>query len=128
MKRKNFIKNEKGVLGFFIAFVFTAVMLVFLFSFAIPFLTSFTVDLYVAGDTIIANAEDELDKIQNATIKAQILGNLQDMQGATQENINYMSFFYQYSWIFIIIIITFMFLMMARSTVETKGLGYGGVV
>lgn len=128
MKRKNFIKNKKGVLGFFIAFIFTAVLLVFLFSFAIPFMTSFTVDLYVAGDSIIENAESKIDNISNVTIRNAIRSNLQNMQAATQENINYMSFFYQYSWVFIVIIITFMFFMIARSTVETKGFGYGGVV
>ena len=128
MKRKNFIKNQKGVLGFFIAFIFAAVLLVFLFSFAIPFMTSFTVDLYVAGDSIIANAESKIDNITNVTIRNAIRDNLQNMQAATQENINYMSFFYQYSWVFIVIIITFMFFMIARSTVETKGFNYGGVV
>lgn len=123
MKKRNFIKNENAVLGFFLAFIFSATMLVFLFSFAIPFLTSFTVDLYVAGDSIIANAEEEIDNIQNATIKNQIQSNLQDMQAATQENINYMSFFYQYGWVFVILIITFTFFMLARSIVETKGYG-----
>lgn len=123
MKKRNFIKNENAVLGFFLAFIFSAVMLVFLFSFAIPFLTSFTVDLYVAGDSVIANAEEELDNIQNVTIRNQIKGNLQNMQAATQENIDYLSFFYQYGWVFVILIITFTFFMLARSIVETKGYG-----
>lgn len=121
MKIKKFIKNEKAVLGYFLVFIFSATMLVFLFSFAIPFLTSFTTDLYVAGETIIIDAQDELGNIQNATIRSQIQDNLQNMQAATQENINYMAFFYQYSWVFIILIVTFTLFMIARSIVETKG-------
>lgn len=123
MKKNKIIKNNNAVLGLFLVFVFSAVMMVFLFSFAIPFLTSFTVDLYVAGDDIIANAETQIDSIQNVTIREQIRGNLQNMQAATQENINLMAFFYQYSCVFVIVIITFMLFMLGRSIVETKGMG-----
>ena len=126
MKIRKFCKNDEAVLGFFLIFVFSATMLVFLFSFAIPFLTNFTTSLYVAGDDVIADAETKIDEIQNVTIREQIKSNLQNMQAATQENINYMAFFYQYSWILVIVIITFMLFMLARSIVETKG--YGGVV
>lgn len=89
----------------------------------IPFMTSFTIDLYTAGDSIIADAEDEIANITNTTIRQQIQDNLQNMQAATQENIDYLSFFYQYSWVFIIVIITFSIFMIARSMVETKGYG-----
>lgn len=82
--------------------------------------------MYAAGDTILANAEDELANIQNATIKQAIQDNLDNMQAATAENIDYLSFFYQYSWILIILVVTFTIFILARKTVETKG--YGGVV
>lgn len=126
MKLRKFVKNDEAVLGYFLALIFSATMLVFLFAFAIPFLTAFTIDMYAAGDTILANAEDELANIQNATIRQAIQGNLDNMQAATAENIDYLSFFYQYSWILIIIIVTFTIFILARKTVETKG--YGGVV
>lgn len=121
MKKINFIKNEDAVLGYFLAFIFAGTMLVFLFSFAIPFLTSFTVDLYTAGDDIIADAEDEIAGIHNVTIRQNIQDNLDNMQSATAENINYLSFFYQYGWVFVILIVTFTFFMLARQVVETKG-------
>jgi len=126
LKLRSLRKNNDAVLGYFLAFILSVTMLVFLFSFGIPFVTNFSTDLYVAGDSIIADAEDELANINNATIRNQLTDSLNNMQGATQENIEYLSFFYQYSWVFIVLIITFTFFMLARKVVETRG--YDGVV
>ena len=82
--------------------------------------------MYIAGDTIVTNAEDNLGSINNSTIRNRIQDAIDDMQSATAENIEYLSMFYQYSWILIIIIVTFTLFVLARKVVETKG--YGGVV
>lgn len=127
IKLRSLKKDENAVLGFFLAFVLSATMLVFLFACAIPFLINFTTDLYAASDSIIEDAQDNLDSISNDTIKTRIQNNLQNMQDATEENIDYLSFFYQYSWVFIILVTTFTIFMRARQVVETKNM-YGGVV
>lgn len=126
MKLRSLRKDENAVLGYFLAFIFAVTMIVFLFAFAIPFATSFSTDLYVAGDSILEDAQDKIDSISNATIRTRIQDSLDNMQDATAENIEYLAFFYQYSWIFVVIIITFTFFMLARKIVETKG--YSGVV
>lgn len=123
---RKFINNDYGVLGYFMVFVFASVMLVFLFSFAVPFLIDFTTDMYLASEDIISDIEDKIDEISNATIKTQIQDNIDNMQAATAENVGYLSFFYIYGWIFIIVVVTFTILILARRTVETKG--YGGVI
>lgn len=126
MKLRSLRKDENAVLGYFLAFIFAVTMIVFLFAFAIPFATSFSTDLYVAGDSILEDAQDKIDSISNATIRTRIQDSLDNMQDATAENIEHLAFFYQYSWIFVVIIITFTFFMLARKIVETKG--YSGVV
>lgn len=128
MKIRKLKNNDYAVFGYFLVFILSAVMLVSLFSFFIPFLIDFSTDMYLAGDDLIANTEEKIAAINNATIRAQIQNNLDNMQSATAENIDYLAFFYQYSWIFIILIITFSIFMIARQTVETKGYAYGGVV
>ena len=122
MKLRSFKDNDEAVLGYFVAFILSVTMLVFLFGFAIPFMTNFTVDMYAAGDDIIAMSEENLDNIQNATIRNRIMNNLQTMQDSTEETVNYLSFFYQYSWIFVIVIVVFTMFMLARKVVETKGM------
>jgi predicted PurR-regulated permease PerM len=117
-------KDDHAVLGFFFAFILAATMLVFLFACAIPFLIGFTTDLYSASDSIIEDAKNNIEDISNTTIRDRIQDNLQKMQDATEENINYLSFFYQYGWIFVIIVVVFTIFMLARQVVETKsGLG-----
>jgi len=128
VKLRRFKEDENAILGYFIAFLLSGTMLVFLFGFAIPFMTNFTTDMYAAGDDIIAMSEENLEDIRNATIRTRILNNLQTMQDSTEETVNYLSFFYQYSWIFIIIIIVFTMFMLARKVVETKGGGQMGVI
>lgn len=122
MKWRKFRKNDNAVLGYFIAFIFSAVMLVFLFSFAIPFLINFTTDMYEAGDHIIELAEGNIENIRDETVKQRILDNLQRMQDSTEETIDYLGFFYQYSWILIILVVTLTIFMLARKVVETKGM------
>jgi len=121
MKLRKLSKNNDAVLGYFLAFVFSAVMLVFLFSFAIPFLISFTTDMYIASEDIILDNQDKIASINNATVRAQIQSNLNNMQGAVQENIDYLSFFYQFGWVFVILVVVFTILILARKTVETQG-------
>ena len=82
--------------------------------------------MYAASDSIIADAQSNIDSITNTTIRDRIQNNLQEMQDATEENINYLSFFYQYGWIFVILVTTFTIFMLARQVVETKA-NYGVV-
>jgi len=124
MKLRKLRGNDNAVLGFFLAFILSATMLVFLFACAIPFLTNFTTDIYSANDKIIDDAQENIQNIKNETIRNRIQINLENMQGATEENINYLSFFYQYSWIFVILVTAFTIFMLARQVVESKsGLG-----
>ena len=124
--RKLLKKEDDAVLGYFLAFILSATMLVFLFAVAIPFLINFTTDIYAASDSIIEDAKTNIENIQNTTIRDRIQNNLQEMQDATEENINYLSFFYQYGWIFVIIVTVFTIFMLARQVVETKSnLGLG---
>lgn len=127
MKFRNLKDNDEAVLGYFFAFIFAVVMLVFLFSFAIPFMVDFTTDMYIASESIIDDTEDKIASITNVTIRQQIQNSIDNMQSATVENIDYLSFFYQYSWLFIVIVVTFTIFILARQTVETKGY-MGGVV
>ncbi len=124
MKLRSLRKDDNAVLGFFLAFILSATMLVFLFACAIPFLINFTTDIYSANDEIIDDAQSNIDSISNETIRTRIQVNLENMQLATEENINYLSFFYQYSWVFIILITAFTVFMLARQVVESKsGMG-----
>jgi predicted PurR-regulated permease PerM len=121
---KKLLKNDDAVLGYFFAFVLAGAMLVFLFAVATPFMVNFTTDMYAASDSIIADSMENIENIQNETIKNRIQSGLQNMQDATEENINYLSFFYQYGWIFIMLVTVFTIFMLARRVVETKsGLG-----
>lgn len=126
LKLRKFIKNDQAVLGYFIVFLFGAIMLVFLYSFAAPFLIAFTTDMYIAGDDILANAESKIADISNVTIRNRIQNSLDAMQDSTAYNIEYLGFFYQYGWILIVLVLTFTIFILARKTVETRG--YTGVV
>lgn len=127
MKLRKLLDDDTAALGYFLILVFSVSMLVFLFSFAIPFLTDFTTDMYIAGDDITQRTEEKISEISNTTIRQNIQDALDNMQSATAENIQNLGFFYQYSWILIVLIVTFTLFILARKVVETKGY-YGGVI
>jgi len=123
MMRKKLKNDDQAVLGFFLAFILSATMLVFLFAIAIPFLIDFTTDMYAASDAIFEDSIDNLESISDEEVRDRIIDGIEEMQGATEENIEYLGFFYKYSWVFVVLITMFTIFMLARQVVETKNIG-----
>lgn len=117
---RSFRENNMGVMGFFLVFIVLGFMLVILFAVAVPFLINFSTSSYAFGDQIIGDSTAFLDDIQNETIKGQLQSSLSGAQGATQDNIDILTFFYQYGWIIIIVVTSFSIYMVARKVVETQ--------
>lgn len=108
---------KRGVVGLFLVFVFMACLLVFLFGVATPVLMNWNVEMYSAGERILEHAN--IDEIQNETVRAAIQGSFDSALGATDENIEIMSYFYQYSWLIILIVLMLVVFLRSRSLVET---------
>lgn len=116
MERK---KKKKGVVAYFMVFVFMAIILVFLFGFAIPMLMDMQVGLYAGGEIALDDAYNWLDKINDTTVKTQIQNTLDSSKNSIPDQNEVLGFFFQYSWIIIIVVVLFVVFMFTRTTVET---------
>ena len=123
MKLRRFKKNNRGVLSFFLVFMLLATMLVFLFAVGIPFSIAFTAEMYGASEDIIAGAQDQIGEIADVEVRDRLDSTLGDALASTEDTINILSFFYQYSWVWIMLIITFIIFISARKVVETNQAG-----
>lgn len=108
---------RRGVIGIFLVFVFMSAILIFLFGVAVPVLMDFNVNMYSAGERILEHTD--LTAIQNDTARAHINATFEAALGATQENIDILSYFYQYSWLVILIVVLLVIFMRSRLMVET---------
>lgn len=108
---------KRGVIGIFLVFVFMACLIVFLFGVATPVLMNWNVEMYSAGERILENAH--IDEIQNETVRAAVQGSFDSALDATEENIEILSYFYQYSWLIIMIVLLLVVFLRSRSLVET---------
>jgi len=120
---RKFRRNEDGSLSYFLVFVYLGTITVFLFAIGIPFLISFSSGLYVAGDDIIGDASETIGQIENVEIKERIQATLTNAQSSTENTIDILSFFFQYSWVFVMLIITFTIFIIARKNVESNQIG-----
>ena len=120
IKLRSLKNNHSGSLSFFVAFVLVATVLLFFFAVATPFLMTINTAFYEAGEDILNSGEDILPNIGNVSIRNNLQDSFTAAQDSTTENVNTLSFFYQYGWVFILVITIMAIFIMARKTVETK--------
>lgn len=118
MRLRRLRDDSGGFASFFLVFVLLGTMLLFLFAIACPFLISFSSHTYLMGQEIMENTMDDLEAIENETIREEIIGTINQSQAATAENIDMLSFFFQYGWVLIIVIVSVVMWMLARRTSE----------
>ena len=117
-KLRKFLKNKEGNISFFFAFVFIGIILLFLFAVANPLLINISSSFYQAGEDILEESGGVIDTISDASVRAELNGMVDAAQESTTDNIEVLTFFYQYGWIFVIVITCFVIFVIARKQVE----------
>jgi hypothetical protein len=120
-KKKGLMNEERGSFAYFIAFVFLALTLVFLFGVGIPLLVSINTEFYAAGEDIINMSANTTSQIQDANARAVFEDAQNAMLNSTEDQVEILSTFYQYGWLLIIVIIVLILFMASRQQVESGG-------
>lgn len=105
---------------YFFVFIFVSVILTFLFAVGIPMLIDINTGFYAAGEDILNDAENWLNKINDSDVKDQIQDTIDSSQDSLPEQIEILSFFFQYGWAVVIVAVLFVIFMSTRTTVETE--------
>jgi predicted PurR-regulated permease PerM len=118
------MKSNKGVISMFIIFIIAAIVGVLIFAVFIPMGISFTTTMYHEGDTLIADANTTANLISDPTVKANLQDAFAEARGQTENHITFLSFLYQYGWIFVVGLVALVLFVYTRRLVEYGGGGY----
>ena len=113
--------NQKGSFSYFMVFIVLAVMLVFLFSIGIPLLTQINTEFYAAGEPMLDTAYANALEVNDATVQAAMLSNIDGQRNSLPDQIEVLSVFFQYGWLIIIVVIVLVLFMASRRSIESGG-------
>jgi len=121
-KNKGILNDERGSISYFVVFVILVITLTFLFGVGIPFLQTFTLDIYGVTDDLIDDARESALQINDANAQAAVLASLNAQETALQDQQEIYGVFIQYSIVLVIVIVAFVLFMASRRDVE-QGIG-----
>lgn len=118
-------KNKKGQVALYIIFIISALFIVLIAAFFAPMGVRFNSEMYVAGEGLMLEANETIQRIQNDTVKNELQGIMDGALAATQNNISVNAHLFQYGWIFVIGLVGLIIFLYTRSLVEFRT---GGIV
>lgn len=117
--------NKKGSLALYISFLFLSVIIITIGALVGPLGSSFNTKMISAGEMIYNNSQDDINNIQDPTIRSSVQNSVDKATDAAVTNIEVGNSLYQYSWLFLLIIAVLVIFLTTRRQVEFGG---GGLV
>lgn len=115
------MKNKKGNVSLYIIFIFISVIIITIGALVGPMGALFSSEMIVAGESILATANDSLSNIQDATIRQSVYDAVDSAEASAVTNIQVSSGFFQYSWLLLIIVAVLVLFLTSRRLVEFGG-------
>lgn len=113
------IKNKKGLLSIYIAFVIVALSIILFAAIFVPMGVLFSSQAYVAGEGILRSANDSFENIQDPNVKSAVTGSVGAAIDSSQSNIQTYSDVFRYSWVLGLIVVGLVMFMISRRLVES---------
>lgn len=115
--------NKKGSIAIYMAFIITAVIIVVITAVFAPMGVLFNTKMYAAGEDIMLRANQSIEEINDATVKAAVRSNINNAFAAQENNIAINANLFQYSWVFIIGLSALVVFLYTRRLAEIQGGG-----
>jgi hypothetical protein len=114
--------NQRGNFSLFILLAVISVSLIAMVFFS-TMLATLSTKMYESMDGIIQDGRDSANGISDANVRSALIDDFDAAGAATAQNVDILTTFYKYSWVFILGIIALVFFLRARLMVETGGVG-----
>ncbi len=125
---KRLFKHKKATVSIYIAFMFTAIIIVLIGSVFAPMGVVFNTQMYTAGEDILIMANESIQNINDPVVRAAIQDNLNEALAAGQVNIQVNTDMFQYSWVFVVLLAAIVAFLATRQVVEVGRFSGGGFV
>lgn len=119
------MKGKKGQAVLYITFFISALIIIVIAAVLAPMGVQFSTVMFTEGESILANAQPDIDAIQDTDIQAAINASVASAKEAGSTNIQVNSAMYQYAWVLVIILAGVIFFLQTRRLIEV---GAGGFV
>lgn len=119
------MQNKKASITLYISFLIFAIVIIIITAVLAPMGVIFNTEMYLAGEKLLEDANESIQGISDATVKAQVQASLNEAKNAGANNIEINNNMFQYAWIIIIILVGLMIFLITRSLTEIQG---GGVI
>lgn len=117
--------KKKGQAVLYVFWFITAVIIVTIAAVLAPMGVLFNTKMLQAGEDILDKSLDEINAIDDVTVKAAVNDTVLAAKNAGTTNINVNANFFQYSWVIILLITGVITFLQARRLIEV---GAGGFV
>ncbi len=120
-------KFKKAQVSIYVAFIFTALIIIVITAVLAPMGVLFNAEMYIAGENLMLQGNDTIAKIKDDAIRESILGVIDTALKAQQNNIEINADMFRFSWILILGLTALVVFLFTRRLVETSG-GAGGFI
>lgn len=117
--------GKRGQVVLYIYFFIAMIILVTIAAVLAPMGVRFNSAMYTAGEGILADAQPDIDAIQDASIRTAINESVTAAKSAGQNNVEVNAAIFQYSWVLVLILIAVILFIQSRRLIEV---GRGGFV
>lgn len=119
------MKSKKGQVTLYIYFFITASIIIVLAALLAPIGVLFNTKMFQAGEVIIGDSLDEIDGIQDLTVKASVNATVASAKAAATNNITVNSAMFQYAWVVVLVLTAIIVFLYSRRLIEV---GAGGFI
>jgi hypothetical protein len=116
--------NKRGVVMLYVLWVFIAIAIIAVAAVVAPFGAHINTEFYKIGEQMIIDANESVQGIQDASVRATLTSTMDGAQDETQEIIELNTNMFKYSWIFVLVIAGIIIFIIARQYVEYTGGGF----
>jgi uncharacterized protein (UPF0333 family) len=113
--------NKKGNVSLFIMFMFIALIVITISAFFAPMGIKFNTAMYAAGEKIMEDSLDDINDIQNETVRNRVKSVIQGGLDAGENNIEVNNTLFQYGWVLVIGLTALILFLYSRQLVEVGG-------
>lgn len=116
--------GKKAQLAIFFAFIVVLLVIIMITAVIIPVGVELNTQFFLAGEEILAQANESMAAISDATVREQVQNSTAAAMSASQTNIEVGNDLFRYSWVMMLVVTGLVVFMLTRKNVEYGQQGY----
>lgn len=113
--------GKKGQATIYLVFMIAAILVVLIAAVMSPMGILFNVQMWQAGETILEQAQADLNNINDTEVFTAVNDTINEARGGVENNVDVLGAIFKYGWLFVVGIIAIILFLYSRKIVEYTG-------